>query len=206
VKVFLEGDLIFLSEKCSNGSGKLDEFVFMRATILYMICHPLRIRMLNDTDVVMSYMKRIEATILLKDKEGGSWETGFSVLWSHSVILRSCYLLKIRWVRAEENINNSIQALEFDSCVWSVHFQLIPRKNSLSGRTGRTEWIQVGDITRELAGIFRWIGVKLAENQAFWISTRLLSLPTKRVFQERDKFILDQYIMQEESIVVHWYG
>jgi len=99
---------------------------------------------------------------------------------------------------AEVNLNNSIQALEYEfiSMIKNLDTDTIQKVAFIEGH-GELDEMQTGDITRELAKFYQVdrgvIGGRYGSIDDY--AAVIIAKPYQR-FNENDKFVIDQYIMK----------
>lgn len=205
IKVYLEGDLPAGFKKLRNSIREtLDEFrVHAGENIQYEFINPAenpdaksRAQQFNAL-----YEKGLRPTnLMIRDEEGANSEKMVfpSALVSYNGIELPINFLKNNvGLSAEENLNNSMQAVEYEL--------IRPIYNLTSGKTdkvafieghGELEEAEVADIYKEISNsfdIYRGaIGGKphILDNY----KTIVIARP-QRQFSEADKLVLDQYIM-----------
>jgi ABC-2 type transport system permease protein len=211
VKVYLDGDLNIPFRKMQQRLKEtLDEFrVYAGDNLEYEFINPfagedarVKENMMNEL-----YEKGLRPTnILAKDKEGGTSEKlvfpGALISFRGTEIPVNLLKNNPR-VAADVNINNSIQSFEFEfmRVISSLAVDTTEKIAFLEGHGEYNEY-QVGDITRELGWYFQVdrgrIGGKPGVLDQY--KAVILAGPTA-AFNERDKFVLDQYIMQGGKVL-----
>jgi ABC-2 type transport system permease protein len=205
VRIYLDGELNIPFRKMQQGIREtLDEFrVYAKDNVQYSVINPFK-----STDAKIRkdmfnqlYEKGLRpANILSKDKEGGSSEKIIfpGVIISYKGVDIAVNLLKNNpRIPAEENINNSIQAIEFEliRIIGSRMKEKAEKVAFLEGH-GELDEYQTEDISKELSlyyDVYRGrIEGRPGELDDY---TAVIIAKPERRFSEQDKFILDQYIM-----------
>lgn len=206
IKVYLDGDLNIPFRKMQQRLKELlDEFrVYAGDNLAYEFINPFAgedVTARNDLANELAEKGLKPTNILDRDREGGTSEKlvfpGALVHFRGTEV--PVNLLRNKpGIAAEENINNSIQAFEFEliRIISSLSADTVEKIAFLEGH-GEFDEYQVGDITRELAwyfqvdrGSLRGIPGELDQYKAV-----IVAGPTG-AFSEKDKFMLDQYLMQ----------
>jgi len=205
VKVYLAGELNIPFLKMKQQTGELLEEMQIYAgnRLTYEFINPFEGK---DSDVQNEVIETLyekglrPAQIIDRDEEGGSSERLVfpgAVVYSGNREVPVNLLKNIPGKQAEENIHISVQSLEFEftRVIGSVVSDTIEKIAFIEGH-GEWDEFHTGDITHELGWYFqvdrgRINGVPgvLKEYKAV-----IIAGPT-RPFSERDKFVLDQYIM-----------
>jgi ABC-2 type transport system permease protein len=211
VRVYLDGDLNIPFRKMQQRIREtLDEFrVYAGDNLEYEFINPF-----TDKDAKMTmdmvnklYEKGLKpSNIIDRDKEGGSSEKLVfpgALITFRNIEVPVNLLKNTVGAGAEENINNSIQALEFEfmRVISSLSADTAEKIAFLEGQGELNEY-QVGDITRELGWYFQVDRGKIGGKPGILdqYEAVIIAKPTG-VFQERDKFVLDQYIMQGGKVL-----
>lgn len=211
IKVYLDGELNIPFRKMQQRLREtLDEFrVFAGDNLEYEFIDPFAG---NDPglkeDVVKGlYEKGLRPTnILDKDAAGGSSE---KLVFPGALITYRGTEVPVNLLRnnpgagAEENINNSIQAFEFEliRIITSLASDTVEKIAFLEGHGEFNEY-QVGDITRELGWYFQVDRGRINGKPGILDQYKAVVIagPTE-AFAEQDKFVLDQYIMQGGKVL-----
>ncbi len=211
VRVYLDGDLNIPFRKMQQRIREtLDEFrVYAGENLEYEFINPFTDKDAKmTTDVVNKlYEKGLKpSNIIDRDKEGGSSEKLVfpgALITFRNIEVPVNLLKNTVGAGAEENINNSIQALEFEfmRVISSLSADTAEKIAFLEGHGELNEY-QVGDITRELGWYFQVDRGKIGGKPGILDQYKavIIAKPTG-VFQERDKFVLDQYIMQGGKVL-----
>lgn len=211
IRVYLEGDLNIAFKKFQdNIYDLLDEFkVYGKNKIQYEFINPFEdeSQELQQKIIGQLYNKGLKPTnIHQRDKEGAVSEKIIfpSALISYKNIeIPLNLLLNNPGIGADQNLNNSIESLEF-SFISSI-------KNLTNNKTekiafieghGELNELEVNDFSHELSksyqvdrGIIHGIPGALDEYKAI-----IIAKPDK-AFSEQDKFVIDQYIMNGGKVL-----
>ena len=206
VKIYLDGDLNIPFKRLQrNIHETLDEFkVYAKDNLEYEFINPMAEddpKLRNDV-INELYNKGLRpSNILSEDKEGATSE---KIVFPGALIVYRGIEIPVNLLKnnpglsAEENINNSIQSIEYE---------LINKIRSLTSRStekvafveghGELDERQVGDITRELSNYFQVDRGKINGQPGILDAYKavIIAKPTKK-FDEKDKFVIDQYIMK----------
>lgn len=205
VKVYLDGDLNIPFRKMQQRLREtLEEFqVYSGSNLKYEIINPFKGKDSKAVDKNLDELmgKGLKPTnILAKDKEGGTSEKlvipGALVCYKGLEI--PVNLLKNNPVAgAEENINNSIQAFEFEfiRIISSLSSGYVEKIAFIEGHGEYNEY-QVGDITRELGWYFQVDRGKISGTPGILDQYKAVVIAGPTLpFNEKDKYVLDQYLM-----------
>jgi ABC-2 type transport system permease protein len=211
VKVYLDGDLNIPFLKLKQRIKEiLDEFkVYAGDNLEYEFINPFADKDAKVTKDVVNelYEKGLKpSNIIARDKEGGTSEKvvfpGALVNYRKTEI--PVNLLKTNpGTPAEQNINNSIQALEFEfmRIISSLSADTTEKIAFIEGHGELNEY-EVGDITRELGWYFQVDRGRINGKPGILNQYKavIIAKPVQP-FQERDKFVLDQYIMHGGKVL-----
>jgi ABC-2 type transport system permease protein len=211
VKVYLDGDLNIPFRKMQQRIREtLEEFrVYAGDNLEYEFINPFADKDAKVTKDVVNelYEKGLKpSNIIARDKEGGSSEKvvfpGALIIYRNTEI--PVNLLKANLgASAEENINNSIQSLEFEfmRIISSLSADSTEKIAFIEGHGELNEY-QVGDITRELGWYFQVDRGRLDGKPGILDQYKavIIAKPVQ-TFHEREKFILDQYIIQGGKVL-----
>jgi ABC-2 type transport system permease protein len=211
IKVYLDGELPsgFIRMKTAI-SELLDEFRwYSPANIRYNFIDPL-----EDPDpgirrniTAQLYKSGLQPTnIQVKQKDGSTMQ---KIIFPGAIISYAGVDIAVNLLKnnpgfdAEVNLNNSIQALEYEfiSMIRNLNNEKVEKVAFIEGH-GELDELQTGDITKSLANFYQvdrgTIGGKYGclDNYAAVIIAR----PRQR-FNESDKFVIDQYIMNGGSVM-----
>lgn len=211
VKVYLEGDLPLQFLKMRNNIREmLDEFrVYAGENLEYEFINPS-----ENTDAKVRnklyselYDKGLRVTnIQDQDEEGGSSEKlifpGAIINYKNTEV--AVNLLENNQGRsAEENLNNSMQLLEYNliSTIRTITSDTVKSVAFIEGQ-GELDQYQTADITKELSRFFQ-VDRGQINGKAGCLDhyeAVIIAKPTAP-FSEADKFVLDQYIMQGGKVL-----
>jgi ABC-2 type transport system permease protein len=211
VKVYLDGDLNIPFRKMQQSLREtLDEFkVYAGDNLEYEFINPFSG---NDARVKESVVKELyekglkPTNILDKDKEGGSSE---KLVFPGALIHFKGVEIPVNLLKnnpaagAEENINNSIQAFEFElmRVISSLTADTTEKIAFIEGHGEFNEY-QVKDITEELGWYFQVDRGKISGKPGILDQYKavIIAGPTGP-FSEKDKLVLDQYIMRGGKVL-----
>ena len=211
IKIYLDGDLNIPFQKMQQRIREnLDEFnVYAGDNLEYEFINPFEGKDSKAAEELVSelYEKGLKpSNIVARDKEGGSSEKivipGALIRFRGAEIPVNLLKNNPR-ATADENINNSIQALEFEfiRIISSLSADTTEKIAFIEGHGELNEY-EVGDITRDLGWYFQVdrgiIGGKpgiLDQYKAIVIAGPTIP------FNEQDKFVIDQYIMQGGNVL-----
>jgi ABC-2 type transport system permease protein len=211
VKVYLDGDLNIPFRKMKQSIMEiLDEFkVYAGDNLEYDFVNPFdnEDSRVNNKVVRELYEKGLKPTnILAKDKEGGSTEKMVfpGALIKYRDIEVPVNLLKNNpGLGPEENINNSLQALEFEfiRVISSLSSDTTEKLAFIEGHGELNEY-QVRDITNELGWYFQVDRGKINGKPGILDQYKavIIAKPSGN-FSEQDKFVLDQYLMRGGKVM-----
>lgn len=211
VKVYLDGDLNIPFKKFQrNIRETLNEFkVYGKKNIEYEFINPAaesdeRIR--NDVFTEL-FDKGLQPTnILSKDKEGATSE---KIIFPGAVIVYRGIELAVNLLKnnpgfsSEENINNSVQTIEYEliSKIRSLVSKEVEAIVFIEGH-GELDEDQTRDITIDLANYFRVDRGEILGRPGILDRYKaiIIAKPTQK-FSEADKFVIDQYIMNGGKVL-----
>ena len=211
VKVYLEGDLNIPFRKMQQQLKEtLDEFrVYAGNNLEYEFINPFagtdaRVRNDRVNELIDKGLK--PANIMARDKEGGTSE---KLVFPGALVTFRGTEVPVNLLRnnprsgAEENINNSIQGFEFEliRVISSFSADTIEKVAFLEGQGEFNEY-QVGDITKELGWYFQVDRGRINGKPGILDDYKavIIAGPTEP-FSEKDKFVLDQYIMKGGKVL-----
>jgi ABC-2 type transport system permease protein len=211
VKVYLDGDLNIPFRKMQQRIREtLDEFrVYAGDNLEYEFINPFADKDAKVTKDLLNelYEKGLKpSNIIARDKEGGSSE---KVVFPGALIIYRNIEIPVNLLKsnlgagAEENINNSIQSLEFEfmRIISSLSADSTEKIAFIEGHGELNEY-EVGDITRELGWYFQVDRGKLDGKPGILDQYKAVIIAKPiQAFHEREKFILDQYIMQGGKVL-----
>jgi gliding-associated putative ABC transporter substrate-binding component GldG len=205
LKIYLDGDLNIPFHKMQQRLREtLEEFqVYAGDNLRYEFINPFKGKDSKATDKLLNELveKGLKPTnILDNDKEGGSTEKLVipGVLVDYKGVEIPVNLLKNNpGTSAEENINHSMEAFEFEfmRVISSIVADSVEKIAFIEGH-GEFNNFQVADITNELGWNFQVDRGKISGKPGILDAYKAIIIagPTQP-FSEQDKFILDQYIM-----------
>ncbi len=211
IKVYLDGDLNIPFKKFQrNIRETLNEFkIYAKKNLEYEFINPSaetdeKIR--NDVFKEL-YQKGLRPTnILSKDDEGGTSE---KIIFPGAVIVYRGVEVAVNLLKnnpelsAEENINNSVQTVEYEliSKIRSLVSKDVESIVFLEGQ-GELDEDQTKDVTIELANYFRVDRGEIRGRPGILDRYKavIIAKPTQK-FSEADKFVLDQYIMNGGKVL-----
>ncbi len=211
LKIYLDGKLNIPFKKMQKGIREiLDEFrVYAKENLQYDFINPFDNSDPGIRDDVINelYNKGLKPeNILSSDNEGGTHE---KLIFPGALITYKGIELPVNLLNnnpglhSEQNINNSVQNLEyaFISAIRNISNRNTEKIAFIEGH-GELNEFQTGDITRELANYFQVdrgiIGGRpgvLDEYKAI-----IIARPS-RPFSEKDKFVIDQFIMNGGKVL-----
>ncbi len=211
VKVYLDGELNIPFKKMQkNLRETLDEFkVYAKSYLEYEFINPF-----EDTDPKTRnnvfnelYKKGLKpSNIVSSDEEGGFSEKVIfpGVIINYRGIEVAVNLLRNNpGLSSEENINNSIQSLEYEliNKIRSITNTKAEKIAFIEGH-GELNEFQVGDITQELANYFQVDRGQINGKPGIIDEYKaiIIAKPTRK-FSEADKFVIDQYIMNGGKVL-----
>ena len=211
VKVYLEGDLPVGFKKLHNIIREtLDEFrVYAKTNVQYEFINPsessdTKVRESQYADLANKGLK--EVNIKSHDKEGGESE---KKIFPGALITYNGNEIPVGLLRnnttltADENLNNSMQVVEYELIkgIFNLTNRNIQTIGFLDGQ-GELSRMQVADIARELSNYYKVDGVTISGryNALDSFKAIIVAKPTKQ-FNEQDKFVLDQYIMNGGKVL-----
>ncbi len=214
IKVYLDGDDLPISFKRMQRSIKelLEEFkVYSSGNINYSFINPSES---TDMKVRFGFSKQLYMKGLvpvLSEEQGTEGKTSQKMLFPGVVITFNGRELGVNLLKtdpqykqdSEENINNSIQSLEYE---FTNALQKLSRKKKpqiafIEGH-GELNEMQNVDITKTLSEYYDvkrgFISGKIGILDSF--AAIIIAKPLKR-FEEKDKYVIDQYIMKGGKIL-----
>jgi ABC-2 type transport system permease protein len=211
IKIYLDGDLPAGFERLKIAIRELlDEFRWHSpGMVLYEFTDPsedpdpaIRRRIITEL-----YDLGLQPTnVQVRQKDGSTVQKIIfpGAVISYAGIDIAVNLLKNnQGLNAEINLNNSIQALEYEfiSMIKNLDTDTIEKVAFIEGH-GELDELQTGDITRELANYYQVdrgvIGGRYGSLDNY--SAIVIAKPTMK-FDENDKFVIDQYIMKGGKVL-----
>lgn len=211
VKVYLEGDLPAGFKKLRNSIKEtLDEFrVYGGNNIQYEFINPseskdakVRSQLINDL-----YEKGLRPTELMIQGEEGSNSQKYvfpSALVSYGGVEIPVNFLKNNvGLSAEENLNNSIENIEYELVkpIYNFVTKKIDKVAFIEGHDELNEF-QVEDIYQEIANSFDIYRGAINGKPGILDNYKVLVIARpQKEFSEADKLVLDQYIMKGGKVL-----
>ncbi|OFY56856.1 MAG: gliding motility-associated ABC transporter substrate-binding protein GldG, partial [Bacteroidetes bacterium RBG_13_46_8] len=211
VRVYLDGELNIPFRKMQQSLREtLDEFrVYGKDNIQYSFINPFKS---TDTKVRQDmfnqlYGKGLQPTnILANEKEGGSSE---KIIFPGAIISYKGVEIPVNLLKnnprlsAEENINNSIQAIEFEliKVISSRALNLTGKVAFIEGH-GELDEYQTEDISKAFSLYYDVFRGKISGQPGElddYIAV-IVAKPRTR-FSEQEKYVLDQYIMNGGKVM-----
>ncbi len=211
IKIYLEGDLPTGFKRLNKSVHEiLDEFrVYAGKNIQYQFIDPYENTDKNALRALIKdlYDKGLQPTnVKIKDQKGGYSEKLVipGALISYNRLELPINLLSNNpGLSGEENLNNSIQGLEF-TLINSIHCITKTKLEKIAFLEGQGELdqYQTGDIMRELANYYQVDRGQIngVVNSLKDYKCVVIAKPEK-AFSEEDKFVLDQYAMNGGKIL-----
>ncbi len=211
IRVYLEGELNIPFEKFQNNiHDLLDEFkIYGKSNLQYEFVNPFEdeSQEMQQKIIGQLYDKGLKPTnIHQRDKEGAVTEKIIfpaATISYKNIEIPINLLLNNQGVGAEQNLNNSIESLEYNfiSSIKTITNQQTEKIVFLEGH-GELNDLQVNDISQELSktyqidrGIINGIPGVLKDYKAV-----IIAKPSSQ-FSEQDKFVIDQYIMNGGKVL-----
>jgi ABC-2 type transport system permease protein len=208
-KVYLEGDFPAGFKRLRNQTREmLDEFRAYSAFISYEFINPTfqGDRERTEENYSMLVSKGLQPTQLQVQSEDASSQ---QIIFPGAIVgyrgkeLPVSLLHEQIGMSSENIINNSSQALEYNlaSTIHKITIDKQPRVAFLEGN-GELEFRQVADIIYQLQDFYEvgTVAIRGEPTALEGINTLVVAQPL-REFSERDKFIIDQFVMQGGSVV-----
>lgn len=211
IKVYLDGELPsgFVRMKTAI-SELLDEFRWTSpAKIQFDFIDPL-----EDPDpgvrrnmTAQLYKSGLQPTnIQVKQKDGSTMQ---KIIFPGAIISYAGTDVAVNFLKnnpgldAEININNSIQALEYEfiSMIRNLASEKIEKVAFIEGH-GELDELQTGDITKGLANFYQVDRGTIGGIYGCLDNYKAVIIAKPRLeFNERDKFVIDQYIMNGGKVL-----
>jgi gliding-associated putative ABC transporter substrate-binding component GldG len=211
LNIYLDGDLNIPFHRMQQRLKEtLEEFeMYAGSRLSYEFINPFEGKDAKATDEFLNTLvdKGLKPTnILDRDREGGTSEKLVipGALMQYKDIEIPVNLLKNNpGSTAEENINSSIEAFEFElmRVVSAIVADTTEKVAFIEGH-GEFSEFQVGDISRELGWNFQVDRGRIDGKPGILDQYRAVIIAGPSVaFNEQDKFVLDQYIMQGGKVL-----
>jgi ABC-2 type transport system permease protein len=205
IKVYLDGDLpIGFKKMKSRIRELLDEFkIYAGDNVEYEFINPLKSDDPKERDRLLLDLsnKGLHITnIMDRDREGGTSEKKIvpgAIITFKKAGMPINLLKNNASLSAEQNLNNSIQSLEYELIHIIKSISEPPRKIAFIEGHGELDQYQVDDITTELLNYYNVERLKLEgfANRLDGFDAVIVAKPSSP-FTEADKFALDQYLMK----------
>ncbi len=205
VKVYLDGDLPIGFKKMKIRIRELlDEFkIYAGDNVEYEFINPLKSSDAKERDRLLEDLtsKGLHITnIMDRDQEGGTSEKKIvpgAIITFKKAGMPLNLLKNNSSLSAEQNLNNSIQSLEYELIHVIKSISEPPRKIAFIEGQGELDQYQVDDITTELLNYYDVSRLKLEghSNRLDGFDAVIIAKPSAP-FSEADKFVLDQYLMK----------
>jgi ABC-2 type transport system permease protein len=208
IKVYLDGDLPIGFAKMKNAIGELlEEFRIYSRNIEYNFINPYSYEG-KDREAVFRelYEKNVDnISVRIKGEDGMSQKNIFpGAIISYRNAETSINLLSNNpGLPAEVNLNNSIQALEYQfiGVIKNITSEKVNKIAFIEGH-GELDEFQVGDISRALSKFYQvdrgtingQVGILDGYNA-------IIIAKPQQPFSEPDKYVLDQYLMNGGKIL-----
>ncbi len=210
VKIYLDGDLPPAFKKLRNSVKELlDEFrVYAKDNIEYEFIDPAASPDKKERDELFKqlYKKGIQPTNLEERTKGASSQ---KVIWPGAIVNFHAREIPIMFLNnkigssTEETINRSVEGLEYEFMnalrVFSVGVR--PKVGFLQGQA-ELGTKQISDAARSLADYYEVDTVEIHQRlDALKLYKAIIIAKPDSVFSEKDKFILDQFVMNGGRIL-----
>jgi len=211
IRIYLDGDIPSGFKHLNKSIHEmLDEFrIFSGNNIQYQFIDPYESNDPKTLNTLVQdlYKKGIQPTnVKIKDAKGGYSEKLVipgALITYNGIEIPVTLLSNNPGISGEENLNNSIQELEYNliNAIHSISNTKLEKIAFLEGQ-GELNQYQVGDITRELANYYQVDRGKI-EGRFHSLDPYKCVIIAKpqTAFSEEDKFVLDQYLMNGGKIL-----
>jgi ABC-2 type transport system permease protein len=210
VKVYLDGDLPIGFKKMKNRIRELlDEFkIYAGDNVEYEFINPLKSADTKERDRLLFDLsnKGLHITnIMDRDQEGGTSEKKIvpgAIITFRKSSMPINLLKNNASLSAEQNLNNSIQALEYEFIHVIKSISTQPQKIAFIEGQGELDQYQVDDITTELLSFYNVerLSIDGHADRLDGFDAVIIAKPSK-AFSEADKFALDQYLMKGGNLL-----
>lgn len=204
VKIYLEGDLPPAFKKLRNSVKELlDEFrVYARDNIEYEFIDPAASSVKKERDELFRqlYKKGLQPANLEERSKGSSSQ---KVIWPGALVNYKGRETAISFLQTkigsgtEENINRSVEGLEYEfmNALRIFGTGIRPKVGFLQGQA-ELSTKQISDAARALSDYYEVDTVQINQHLGALKSFKaIIVAKPDSVFSEKDKFILDQYVM-----------
>lgn len=205
IKIYLDGDMPIGFKKLQNSiKDLLDEFrVVSKDNLQYEFINPSEKTDKDAREKVYEDLsnKGLQPTnVQVKDKNGANTQ---QILFPGAIVNYKSLQMPINFLKnnqsltAEENLNNSLQGLEYEliNCIKSLSAKKIQKVAFLEGH-GELDQYQVADITRELANYYQVDRGSINAINCLDAYMAVIVANPQKAFSEYEKFVLDQYLMK----------
>jgi ABC-2 type transport system permease protein len=210
VKVYLEGEFPSGFKRLRDETKEmLDEFrIYSDENIEYEFINPnANPDKKQRTEIYRQlYNKGLEPTNLEVKEEGGTSQQVIfpGAIISHKGHEMAWQLLKTNLGQSPDaQLNNSVQALEYEfaSCIRNLTTAIKPEIGFIYGQ-GELDTLAIKDIQTELSEFYFLKRVKINEQlKALDGLKAIIIAKPDTTFSEKDKFIIDQYIMKGGKVL-----
>ena len=210
VKIYLDGDLPPGFKRLRNSTRELlDEFrVHAKDNVEYQFIDPSAIPDKQERNKIYEQLaqKGLQPTNLEERQKGG---TSQKIIFPGAIINYRAEELPLQLLKnrmgssPEEMLNNSIEGLEYDFIqgIKKITTNVKPRIGFLQGQ-GELSTQQIADAARALRESYRVDTVTMNGHlDALKNFRTLIIAKPENSFNEKDKFILDQFIMKGGSVL-----
>ncbi len=211
IRVYLDGDLPPGFERLSNETEDLlnDFRTYADDNIQYQFINPDAIEDKEAREALYAdlYNQGLQPTNLQMNETGGGQSQ--KIIFPGALIIYNGVALPVNLLSnnpglgPEQNLNNSIQALEykFINNIYNLTTDTLKKIAFLEGH-GELDQYQTGDITKELANFYQVDRGKIGGmyGSLDQYAAVMVAKPTKP-FPKEDKFVLDQYLMNGGRIL-----
>ncbi|CAN5472502.1 gliding motility-associated ABC transporter substrate-binding protein GldG [soil metagenome] len=210
VKIYLDGELPPSFKRLRNSTKELlDEFrVYAKDNIEYEFVDPSASSVKKERDELYKqlYKKGLQPTNLEERSKGSSSQ---KVIWPGAVVNFHGREAPINFLQTkigsgtEENINRSVEGLEYEfmNVMRIFGTGLRPKVGFLQGQA-ELGTQQISDAARALSDYYEVDTVKIdGQLNALKPFKAIIVAKPDSVFSERDKFVLDQYVMNGGRIL-----
>jgi ABC-2 type transport system permease protein len=211
ISVYLDGELNIPFKKFQdNIRDMLDEFkVYGKSRLHYEFINPLEnvASAMHDQIISDLYEKGLRPTnIHQRDKEGGTSEKivfPSAIVSYRNIEVPVNLLLNNPGTSAEQNLNNSIEALEYSliSTIRNITNERTEKIAFIEGH-GELSEAEVSDISRELSKSYQIDRGHIQGQPGIMDDYKVIIIAKPTLpFSEPDKFVIDQYIMQGGNVL-----
>lgn len=212
VKVYLDGDLPIGFKRLKNSVREmLDEFrVVGGSRIQYQFINPSES---EDSETRNRFYESLHSqgmiptNVEVKDRQGGLSQ---QIIFPWALITYKGYEMPVRLLKnnpgktAEENLNNSLEALEYE-LINTLHSLTVDEYETIAFIEGHGELDEflTGDITKELLKSYEVFRGRInpdSVEELNEISLVIIAKP-EQPYTEKEKAIIDQYIMQGGKVL-----